>query len=80
MLYRYYCIDAEEKLENLKEMSNEPPNDKTNEMAVRPAKTDQSGHLPSLIRDCAVRMKEPCALSYPFSGDSDQTGRMPRLI
>ena len=47
---------------------------KTNKMSVRPAKTQ--------IRDFAVRMKKPWALSYPLSAqqDSVQTGQMPRLI
>ena len=33
----------------------ETPHDKTNKMTVRPAKTEQSGHSPSLIRVFAVR-------------------------
>ena len=37
-----------------REMENEPPHDKTNEMTVHPVKTDQPGHLPSLIRVFAV--------------------------
>ena len=38
--------------------------------------------LPSLIRVFAVRMKKAWFFSYPLSAseDSDQTGRMPRLI
>ena len=36
---------------------NEPPHDKTNNVAVRPAKTsDQPGHPPSLIRVFPVRL------------------------
>ena len=35
--------------------TNEPPYDKTNKMTVRPAKTDQPGHPPSMIRVFAVR-------------------------
>ena len=35
-------------------------------MAVRPAKTDQLGHRPSLIRVVAVRIKKPWILSYPM--------------
>ena len=35
--------------------TNEPLCDKTNKMSVQPAKTDQSGHPPSLIRVFAVR-------------------------
>ena len=36
-------------------------------MSVRPAKTDQPGHPPSLIRVFAVRMKKAWVLSYPWS-------------
>ena len=59
-------------------------------MACVPSKeTDQPGHLPSLIRVFAVRMKKSGVLSYPLSAQqrlwsdwakTDQTGRMPRLI
>ena len=35
---------------NFKPTRNEPPHDKINKMTVHPAKTDQPGHLPSLIR------------------------------
>ena len=50
---------------------------------------DQPWHPPCLIRVFAVRMKKAWFLSYPLSAreddwahseDSDQTGRMPRLI
>ena len=59
----------------------EPPYDKTNKMACAPNE-DQPGHSPSLIRVFAVRMKKAWVLSYTLSAseDSDQTGRMPRLI
>ena len=53
-------------------LRNEPPHDKINKMTVRPVKTDQPGHLPSLIRVFAVRMKKPWILSHPKG--SDQTG------
>ena len=33
----------------------EPPHDKTNKMTVRPARTDQPGHPPSLISVLPVR-------------------------
>ena len=36
-------------------------------MSVRPTKTDQPGHPPSLIRVFAVRMKKAWVLSYPLS-------------
>ena len=38
--------------------------------------TDQPGHLPSLIRVFAVRMKKHWALSYPLSAQAD-LGRFP---
>ena len=43
----------------------------------------QAGHLPSLIRVFAVRMKKPWVFSYPFSVQWRlwiQTGQMSRLI
>ena len=61
----------------------EPQHDKTNEMTCAPSEdSDQPGHLPSMIRVFAVRMKKHWALSYPLSAseDSDQTGWMPKLI
>ena len=44
--------------------------------------SDQPRHPSRLIRVFAVRMKKDWVLSYPLSAneDSDQTGRMPRLI
>ena len=47
----------------------EPLHDKTNTMAVQPAKTQISLgiHPPSLISVFAVRMKLPWVLSYPLS-------------
>ena len=43
----------------------EPPRDKTNKMAFAPSEdSDQPGHLPSLIRVFAVRMKKAWVLSY----------------
>ena len=43
--------------------------------------SDQPGHLPSLIRDFAFRLKKTWVFSYPMhSKDSDQTGQMPRLM
>ena len=46
---------------------NEQRHDKTNEMSVGPAKTDQPGHSPSLIRIFAVRMKKAWVLNYLLS-------------
>ena len=45
----------------------EPQHDKTNKISVHPVSSDQPGHLPSLIRVFAVRMKRPWVLSYPLS-------------
>ena len=48
--------------------TNEPPRDKTNKMACALSEdSDQPGHLPSLIRVFAVRMKKAWVLSYLLS-------------
>ena len=48
--------------------SNEPPHDKTNEMACAPSEdSDQPGHPPSLIIVFAVHMKKVWVLSYSIS-------------
>ena len=50
----------------------EPPRDKTNKMACAPSEdSDQPGHKESL---------GSLATQWVHSEDSDQTGRMPRLI
>ena len=47
---------------------NEPPQDKTNEMACAPGEDpDQPGQPPSLIRVFVVRMTNHWVLSYPLS-------------
>ena len=55
--------------------ANEPPNDKTNKMTMRPAKTDQPGHSPSLIRVFALcsRVAKDLSFLHADSEDSDQT-------
>ena len=62
---------------------SEPPHDKTNNMAVRPAKTQISlGICPVWSESslCAQwEAKDPSFL-HADSEDSDQTGRMPNLI
>ena len=55
----------------------EPPNDKTNKMTVRPAKTQIS--LVSL-RTCAQWVAKDQSFLHADTEDSDQTGRMARLI
>ena len=68
---------------------NEPPNDKTNKMTVRPVKTQISlGSRPVCSESSLSAWKKTWVLSYPLSAQrrlwSDwpdaQTGRMPRLI
>ena len=61
----------------------EPPHDKTNKMTLVPSEdSDQPGHPPSLIRVFAVRpvVAWGPVLLQADSADSDQTGRMPKLI
>ena len=61
----------------------EPPHDKTNKMTCASIKnSDQPGHPPSLIRVLAVHMKKygPLTTYWVHSEDSNQTGRMPKLI
>ena len=61
----------------------EPRHDKTNKMSVRPAKTQISLGIrpvwsePSL---CAQWVAKDTIVLHADSEDSDQTGRMPRLI
>ena len=50
----------------------EPPHDKTNKVAVRPAKTQ--------ISLCAQWEAKGPSFLHADSEDSDQTGQMPRLI
>ena len=57
----------------------ELPHDKTNKVAVCPANSDQPGHPPSRVRVFAVHSMGSMFL-HVDSEDSDQTGRMPRLI
>ena len=49
-------------------MKIEPRHDKTNKMICVPSEdSDQPGHPPSLIRVCAVHLKQKWVLSYPLS-------------
>ena len=62
---------------------NEPRYDKTNKMSVRPAKTQISlGIRPVLSESslCAQRVAKDPGFLHTDSEDSDQTGRMPKLI
>ena len=52
---------------NINVSENEPRHDKTNNVAVRPAKTQISLGICPVWSVFAVRMKRPCVLSYPLS-------------
>ena len=65
------------------DLVNEPPHDKTNKMTFAPLKTQINlgicpGWSESLLS--AWRNFKSLATHWAQSGDSDQTGRMPRLI
>ena len=62
---------------------NEPPRDKTNNVAVHPAKTQISlGICPVWSESslCAQWVVKDPSFLHADSEDSDQTGRMPKLI
>ena len=62
---------------------NEPPHDKTNKMTVCPGKTQISlGISPAWSESslCAQWVAKDPTFLHADSKDSDQTGRMPRLI
>ena len=48
----------------------EPRHDKTSNMCAPSEDLDQPGHLPSLIRVFAIRMKKAWALSYPLTAQT----------
>ena len=61
----------------------EPPHDKTNNVVVRPAKTQISLGIRPVWSESSLttwRKLGSLATHWPHSEDSDQTGRMPRLI
>ena len=58
----------------------EPRHDKTNKMSVRPAKTDQIRPVWSESSLCTEWVAKDPSFLHADSEDSDQTGRMPRLI
>ena len=62
---------------------NEPPHDKTNKMTLRPAKIQISLGISPLWSEsslCAQWVAKDPRFLHADSEDSDQTGRMPRLI
>ena len=59
----------------------EPAHDKTNKMACAPSEdSDKPGHPLSLIRVFAQWVAKEPSFLHADREDSDQTGRMPRLI
>ena len=61
----------------------EPPRDKTNKVSVRPAKTQISLGIRPVWSEsslCAQWVAKDPSFLHADSEDSDQTGRMPRLI
>ena len=61
----------------------EPPHDKTNNVVVRPAKTQISLGIRPVILESSLsawRKLGSLAIQWAHSEDSDRTGRMPRLI
>ena len=61
----------------------EPPHDKTIKMTVRPAKTQISLGIRPICSEsslCAQWIAKDPSFLHADSEDSDQTGRMPRLI
>ena len=66
---------------NLKQL--EPPRDKTNKMAVRPAKTQINLGIRPVWSEsslCAQWVAKDPSFLHADSEDSDQSGRVPRLI
>ena len=69
LLLKIVICKYKDALNDLQKLSlPEPPHYKTNKVACVPSEdSDQPGHLPSLIRVFAVRMKKSQVLSYPLS-------------
>ena len=65
------------------EENNEPRHDKTNKVTVRPAMTQISLGIRSVLSEsslCAQWVTKNPSFLHAASEDSDQIGRMPRLI
>ena len=79
---RRQCLVALYNLRKLERMSlNEPRHDKTNKVTVRPAKAQVSlGTQSDQSSLCAWWVAKDPNFPHADSEDSDQTGRMPRLI
>ena len=80
-LYLFLLLESDYQTRQQCHMSHSTT--KTNKMTCVPSKDlDQHGHPPSLIRvfACAVWVAKDARFFHADSEDSDQTGRMPRLI
>ena len=79
-----YCFDPETYVVNYKkEVKNEPLHDKTNKETISPAKTQISLGIQPVWSEsslCAQWVAKDPTFLHADSEDSDQTGRMPRLI
>ena len=76
-------IPSEMTLKLTKLTTNKPPRDKTNNVTVRPAKTQISLGIRPVWSEsslCAQWVAKGPSFLHADSEDSDQTGRMPRLI
>ena len=67
LLSNEYIVFVQSEKENEKESGNETRHDKTNKMAVRPAKTQISLGIRPVWSDFAVRIKKAWVLNYPLS-------------
>ena len=71
------------KKTNVMKNTHEPQHDKTNKVTVRPAKTQISLGIRPVWSESSLsawRNLGSLATHWVHSKDSDQTGRMPRLI
>ena len=77
--YKLYTINSLHVCTSL----NEPRHDKTNKMSMRPPKTQMSLGIRPVWSESSLsawRNLGSLATHWAHSEDSDQTGRMPRLI
>ena len=71
------------KMSRMNTMTNDPRHDKTNKVSMRPAKTQISLGIRPVWSESSLsawRNFGLLATHWAHSEDSDQTGRMPRLI
>ena len=81
--YNIVTPPVKEKLELVNKFLYKPPHDKTNKKTVQPAKTQISMVIRPVWSESSLsawRKLESLTTHWAHSEDSDQTGRMPRLI